>query len=88
MFELHGPCHILPSLVPLHTVLCPLAIGYFWALCLLGTWGSQRPVDALQDAAEPEPADLLEAIRSSKDLSDASAAQLKSIVEGYTKSFA
>jgi F-type H+-transporting ATPase subunit alpha len=32
--------------------------------------------------------DLLEAIRSSKDLSDASAAQLKSIVEGYTKSFA
>jgi F-type H+/Na+-transporting ATPase subunit alpha len=33
-------------------------------------------------------ADLLEAIRSSKDLSDASAAQLKSIVEGFTKSFA
>jgi F-type H+-transporting ATPase subunit alpha len=33
-------------------------------------------------------ADLLEAIRSSKDLSDASAAQLKSIVESYTKSFA
>ena len=33
-------------------------------------------------------ADLLEAIRSSKDLSDASAAKLKSIVESYTKSFA
>jgi len=32
--------------------------------------------------------DLLEAIRSSKDLSDASGAQLKSIVESYTKSFA
>jgi F-type H+-transporting ATPase subunit alpha len=32
--------------------------------------------------------DLLEAIRSSKDISDASGAQLKSIVESYTKSFA
>jgi F-type H+-transporting ATPase subunit alpha len=32
--------------------------------------------------------DLLEAIRSSKDLSDDSGAKLKSIVEGYTKSFA
>jgi F-type H+/Na+-transporting ATPase subunit alpha len=32
--------------------------------------------------------DLLAAIRDSKDLSDASAASLKSIVENYAKSFA
>jgi len=33
-------------------------------------------------------ADLLEAIRSSKDLSDDSAAKLKSLVESYSKNFA
>jgi F-type H+-transporting ATPase subunit alpha len=33
-------------------------------------------------------ADLLATIRDSKDLSDASAASLKSIVENYAKSFA
>jgi len=33
-------------------------------------------------------ADLLEAIRSSKDLSDDSAAKLKSVVEGFAKTFA
>ncbi len=32
--------------------------------------------------------DILEAIRSSKDLSDDTAGQLKAVVEGYTKSFA
>ncbi|VTZ23400.1 hypothetical protein MPC1_14290001 [Methylocella tundrae] len=33
-------------------------------------------------------ADLLDTIRTSKDLSDALAAQLKSIVETYAKNFA
>jgi len=32
--------------------------------------------------------DLLEAIRTSKDLSDDSAAKLKSVVEGFAKTFA
>ena len=33
-------------------------------------------------------ADILEAIRSSRDLGDASAAKLKSVVDNYAKSFA
>ncbi len=44
--------------------------------------------DGLLTLLRANHADLLETVRSSKDLSDDSAAKLKSIVEGYTKSFA
>ena len=39
----------------------PLASGYFWSLLVL--LAPQSPVDALQDASEPEPGDLLGAIQ-------------------------
>jgi F-type H+/Na+-transporting ATPase subunit alpha len=44
--------------------------------------------DGLLALVRKNHADLLETIRTSKDLSDASAAQLKSIVETYAKNFA
>src|SRR3974390_2013356 len=44
--------------------------------------------DGLLTLLRTQHGDLLEAIRSSKDLSDDSAAKLKSVVEGFAKSFA
>jgi F-type H+-transporting ATPase subunit alpha len=44
--------------------------------------------DGLLTLVRKNHADLLETIRTSKDLSDASASQLKSIVETYAKNFA
>jgi F-type H+/Na+-transporting ATPase subunit alpha len=44
--------------------------------------------DGLLAVLRSQHADLLEAIRSSKDLSDDSAAKLKSVVETFAKSFA
>ena len=43
--------------------------------------------DGLLSTLRTSHADLMDAIRSSKDLSDASAAQLKSVVESFAKSF-
>jgi F-type H+-transporting ATPase subunit alpha len=44
--------------------------------------------DGLLATLRGQHADLLEAIRSSKDLSDDSASKLKGIVEDFTKAFA
>ena len=49
------------NVVPLRTVMRPLAMG-FAMLETRAPKAPQSPVDALQDAAEPEPGDLLGAI--------------------------
>jgi F-type H+/Na+-transporting ATPase subunit alpha len=44
--------------------------------------------DGLLSLLRSKNADLLNAIRDSRDLSDDTAAKLKSVVEGYAKTFA